>query len=124
MRGSYQSSDNERVGTMESAGRTNSDYQDLYNGLVRLHVLHHAAEEPIFGLGMIQELGRHGYRLGPGTMYPLLHSMERRGWLRSEKRMIDGHWRKVYLATAKGRSALAQARGYVRELFEEMCESK
>ena len=34
--------------------------RDLYSGLIRLHVLHHAAGEPIFGLGMIQELARHG----------------------------------------------------------------
>ncbi len=96
--------------------------QELYIGLVRLHVLHHAAEEPIFGLGIIQELGRHSYRLGPGTIYPLLHSMERRGWLRSEKRLVDSHHRKVYTATSAGRKALAQARRQVRELFEEMCE--
>jgi len=96
--------------------------QELYIGLVRLHVLHHAAEEPIFGLGMIQELGRHGYKLSPGTIYPLLHGMERRGWLRAEQRLVDGHNRKVYLATKAGRAALAQARRYVRELFEEMCE--
>lgn len=95
-------------------------HQDLYIGLVRLHVLHHAAEEPIFGLGIIHELGRHGYRLGPGTIYPLLHSMERRGWLRSRSRLMDGHQRKVYTATAAGRRALAEARDFVRELFEEM----
>lgn len=98
--------------------------QELYIGLVRLHVLHHAAEEPIFGLGMIQELGRHGYKLGPGTMYPLLHGMERRGWLRAQRKLVDGHNRKVYAATAAGRKALAQAHSYVRELFEEMCEGK
>ncbi len=97
--------------------------QELYIGLVRLHVLHHGAEEPIFGLGMIQELGRHGYRLGPGTIYPLLHGMERRGWLRSQKRLVKGHTRKVYTATPAGREALAQAREQVRELFKEMCES-
>jgi DNA-binding PadR family transcriptional regulator len=95
--------------------------QELYIGLVRLHVLHHAADEPIFGLGMIQELGRHGYRLGPGTIYPLLHGMEQRGWLRSRKRLVNGHHRKFYVATAAGRKALAQAREQVRELFEEMC---
>jgi PadR family transcriptional regulator len=95
--------------------------QELYTGLVRLHVLHHAAEEPIFGLGMIQELGRHGYRLGPGTIYPLLHSMEQRGWLRSRRQGVNGHNRKVYTATSTGRKVLAQAREYVRELFEEMC---
>jgi hypothetical protein len=32
--------------------------RDLYSGLIRLHVLHHAAEEPIFGLGMAEELDR------------------------------------------------------------------
>lgn len=35
--------------------------RDLYSGLIRLHVLHHAVEGPIFGLGMIEELARHGY---------------------------------------------------------------
>lgn len=102
--------------------RASGRNQELYIGLVRLHVLHHAAEEPIFGLGMIEELGRHGYRLGPGTIYPILHGMERRGWLRSEKRLANGHRRKVYAATAAGRRALAEARQQVRELFEEMCE--
>jgi len=105
------------------AGKRQSDrrIQELYIGLVRLHVLHHAAEEPIFGLGMMQELGRHGYRLGPGTIYPLLHGMERRGWLRSQTRLVNGRRRKVYMATPAGRRALDQARGQVRELFEEMC---
>jgi PadR family transcriptional regulator len=96
--------------------------QELYIGLVRLHVLHHAAEEPIFGLGIIHELGRHGYRLGPGTIYPLLHAMERRGWLRSKPKLVNRHRRKVYVATAAGRKALAHARTQVRELYEEMCE--
>ncbi|HEX4065170.1 MAG TPA: PadR family transcriptional regulator [Acidobacteriaceae bacterium] len=102
----------------ESARRN----QELSIGLVRLHVLHHAAEEPIFGLGMMQELGRHGYRLGPGTIYPLLHGMEQRGWLRSQNRLVNGHHRRSYVATAAGRRALAQAREQVRELYEEMCE--
>jgi hypothetical protein len=41
--------------------------RDLYSGLIRLHILHHAAEEPIFGLGMIEELARHGYRISAGS---------------------------------------------------------
>jgi PadR family transcriptional regulator, regulatory protein PadR len=98
--------------------------QELSSGLVRLHVLHHAAEESIFGLGIMQELGRHGYRLGPGTVYPLLHSMERRGWLQSRKQLVGGRNRRVYFATVAGRRALRQARRQVRELFEEMCEGR
>jgi PadR family transcriptional regulator PadR len=96
--------------------------QELYIGLVRLHVLHHAAEAPVFGLGMIEELGRHGYRLGPGTIYPLLHSMERRGWLQSSPTRVEGRRRRTYSATAAGRRALKGARIKVRELFEEMFE--
>ncbi|MGA2198058.1 MAG: PadR family transcriptional regulator [Bryobacteraceae bacterium] len=98
--------------------------QELYIGLVRLHVLHHAAEEPIFGLGIIRELGRHGYRLGPGTVYPLLHSMERRGWLRASVQLAEGRRRKAYAATAAGRHALKLARERVRELYEEMLEAE
>ena len=51
------------------------DDRDLY--LIRLHILHHAVEGPIFGLGMAEELARHGYRISPGTIYPLLHGLER-----------------------------------------------
>ncbi len=44
--------------------------KDLYGGLIRLHILHHAAEEPVFGLGIIEELRRHGYEMSAGTVYP------------------------------------------------------
>jgi putative addiction module component (TIGR02574 family) len=47
--------------------------RDLYSGLIRLHVLHHAAKEGIFGLGMIEELARHGYQISPGSLWPYLN---------------------------------------------------
>ena len=40
--------------------------KDLYGGMIRLHILHHAAKEPVFGLGIIEELRHHGYQLSPG----------------------------------------------------------
>ncbi len=104
------------------AKRKAAEYQELYVGLVRLHVLHHAAQEAVFGLGMIKELSRHGYRLGPGTMYPLLHSMERRGWLKSRAALVEGRQRKSYTATRAGKAALREGRMRVRELMEEMEE--
>src|SRR5208283_5183485 len=60
--------------------------RDLYSGLMRLHILHHAVEEPVFGLGMAEELARHGYRISPGTLYPLLHGLTRKGYLRATER--------------------------------------
>ena len=73
--------------------------RDLYSGLIRLHVLHHAAEEPIFGLGMIEELARHGYRISPGSLYPLLRSLEVKGYLESSTERNGKSIRKLYRAT-------------------------
>ncbi len=99
-----------------------SGHRELYSGLIRLHVLYHASKEPIFGLEMIEELGRHGYRLSPGTMYPLLHGLERRGLLRSSRAGRRSNSRLVYRATAAGRAALTVAKDKVRELFSELFE--
>ena len=98
--------------------------RDLYSGLIRLHVLHHAVEEPIFGLGMVEELGRHGYRISPGTLYPLLHSLEKKGYLRSAELRNGKSLRKVYRATPAGKRALIAVKGKVRELFRELIEGK
>ena len=101
-----------------------SDDRDLYSGLIRLHVLHHAAEEPICGLGMIEELARHGYRISPGSLYPLLHGLENKGYLKSTEIRNGKSLRKVYRATPQGRKALAAAKEKVRELFRELMEGR
>ncbi len=97
--------------------------QGLYSGLIRLHILHHACGEPIFGLGMIEELARHGYRLSPGTLYPIVHGMEKKGLLRSKQQQVNGKIRRVYSATPNGRRALQAAKQKVRELFGELFEA-
>jgi PadR family transcriptional regulator len=97
--------------------------QYLYSGLVRLHILYHACKGPVFGLAMIEELARHGYRLSPGTLYPLMHGLEEKGFLRSRRLQINGKVRRVYSATAAGRNALASGKERVRELFGELFEN-
>ena len=98
--------------------------RDLYSGLLRLHILHHAVEEPIFGLGMAEELARHGYKISLGTLYPLLHGLEKKGYLRSTVDRSGKSARKVYRATPLGRKALKAAKVKVRELFGELIENK
>jgi DNA-binding PadR family transcriptional regulator len=98
--------------------------RDLYSGLIRLHILHHAAEEPIFGLGMAEELARHGYKVSPGTLYPLLHGLEQKGYLSSSSQRLGKTVRRLYRATPTGRRALAAAKSKVRELFGELIEGK
>lgn len=96
--------------------------RDLYSGLIRLHVLHHAVEGPIFGLGMIEELARHGYRISPGSLYPLLQGLEKKGYLRSIEQRKGKSFRRVYRATPLGRKALLASKSKVRELFHELIE--
>jgi PadR family transcriptional regulator PadR len=91
-------------------------HQDLLKGLVRLHILHHASKEEFYGQWMIHELARHGYALSPGTLYPMLHALERSGYLRSRQERQGRTFRRIYRATALGREANKIAKVQVREL--------
>jgi len=94
--------------------------RELYGGLIRLHILHHASEGPIFGLAIIEELATHGYRLSPGTLYPMLHAMQRKGYLRARVERAGRGSRKVYQITRRGTAAFQEAREKVKELFGEL----
>jgi PadR family transcriptional regulator, regulatory protein PadR len=98
--------------------------REIFTGLIRIHVLVHAEHESLFGLAMMEELKRHGYRIGPGTLYPLLHGMERDGFLKSELKNITGRRRRLYKITSAGRKALKKARIMVDELHHELHEER
>jgi PadR family transcriptional regulator, regulatory protein PadR len=98
------------------------EYQDLLVGFVRLHILHHAAEGDLYGQWMIDELARHGYKMSAGTLYPMLHGMERKGYLKSHTKRGGRTYRRFYRATPLGRKALALVRTRMDELFSEIGE--
>lgn len=100
----------------------NMEFHDLLAGFVRIHILHHAAEGELYGQWLIEELARHGYRISPGTLYPMLQAMEERGYLTSREDSDGrlGRRRKIYTATPEGRRGLAVARGRLRELTGEV----
>ena len=98
-------------------------FREAFLGFIRVHLLHHAAQGRIFGVEMIHELGEHGYKLSPGTLYPILHAMEKAGYLRSEEEIAGGKLRKYYRATPSGRKALRELKKKIRELSDEIFES-
>lgn len=104
---------------MEAEG-VDSLVRDIFLAFVRVHLLHHAAEAPIYGTEMIEELARHGYRIGPGTMYPTLRALQKYGYLTEERRVVGGKVRKYYAITEAGQRALALLRPKVRELVGEV----
>jgi DNA-binding PadR family transcriptional regulator len=86
----------------------------------KIHILHHAAEpDGVYGQWMLEELGRHGYRLSPGTLYPLLARMARRGWIRAAKTARPRDPR-VYRITPAGSAVLERLRDSLGELQGEV----
>ena len=96
--------------------------RDVFLGFMRVHILHHAAQGPIFGLEMIEELRRHGYSIGPGTLYPMLHALEHASVLRSTQRLVVGKNRRYYRTTKLGDALLAELRVKLREFVDEILE--
>jgi len=87
----------------------------------KVHILHHAGEEPLHGQWMTLELRRHGYEISPGTLYPLLHRMERLGWLKSTCDPNGGRRaRRDYRLTNEGRKMLRVIREQLAELYGEV----
>jgi PadR family transcriptional regulator, regulatory protein PadR len=89
-------------------------HQEPLKGLIRLHILHHASIDEFYGQWMIHELARHGYTLSPGTLYPMLHQLERSGYLKSRDERLGRTYRRIYRATALGKEANRVAKIQVR----------
>lgn len=97
--------------------------RQFFLGFIKVHILHHAAEEEVYGLALIAELRRHGYELSPGKMYPVLHELEEAGYLRRIERVVNGKVRKYYRITPRGSLALSDARLKISELVGELLEA-
>lgn len=85
----------------------------------KIHILHHAAEQGVYGHWMLEELHRHGYRLSPGTLYPLLARMAQRGWLRADEPR-GARDARVYRITPSGAAVLQRLRASLAELQHEV----
>jgi DNA-binding PadR family transcriptional regulator len=89
-------------------------------GFIKIHILYHASKEPIYGVGIMEEIGRHGYAVSPGLIYPTLMSLEKQGLLKSNKHVIEGKVRKYYETTEKGLEVLDESKKKITELVNEV----
>jgi DNA-binding PadR family transcriptional regulator len=106
------------------AAEENRVIRDFFLGFIKIHILHHAAREPVYGLALLEELRRHGYTLSPGTLYPVLHGLEAAGYVRRHERVVAGKVRKYYVTTKEGRRALREAKHKIGELVHEVLEGR
>lgn len=92
----------------------------FYGGFVRLHILYHANKQPVCGAEIVDELKHHGYSLSPGTLYPILHQMEKAAYLTCAEQVVAGKRRKNYRITREGQALLEDAKDRLRELVSEV----
>ncbi|MCL4439125.1 MAG: PadR family transcriptional regulator [Firmicutes bacterium] len=95
-------------------------FREFFLGFIKIHILHHAEKEAVYGAYLIEELASHGYEIGPGTIYPTLHQMEKRGYLKKEEKLVMGKVRKYYHITPEGKKALTEVRAKIEELVSEI----
>lgn len=98
--------------------------REFFLGFVKIHILYHASKESIFGAEIAGELARHGYSVGPGTLYPALHRLEKQGLLESNSKVVNGKVRRYYRATPAGEVVLKQSREKIRELVDEVIKGE
>ncbi len=98
--------------------------RDIHLAFIKTHILYHASKEEVFGIGLIEELGRHGYRLGPGTLYPTLAKMQEAGLLTCASRVVRHKQRKYYRITDAGLELLNEVKIKLKELYNEVAKGK
>ncbi len=95
---------------------------EFFSSFIKIHVLHHSLKQEIFGSWMIEELEEHGYKISPGSMYPLLRNMENKGLLKSREEQTGKVLRKYYRITPQGKKELAEAKIKLKELIGEILD--
>jgi DNA-binding PadR family transcriptional regulator len=85
----------------------------------KIHILHHAREQGVYGQWMLEELHHHGYHLSPGTLYPMLSRMATRGWLQAAEPKRSKAAR-VYRLTPRGAEVLDRVHESLDELYREV----
>jgi len=99
-------------------------------GTLDMLILQIVSLEPVHGYGIAQRLeqiSRSVVQVNQGSLYPALHRLELKGWLKAEwKQSETGREAKFYALTASGRKQLAAEKnswarlaGAVRLIFNE-----
>jgi len=98
--------------------------RDWLLGNIEPLLLYLIFEQPMYGYQIIKELETRSqgyFKFKEGTLYPVLHRLEREGLIRGQWQTLpSGRQRKYYHITDKGRSALAERQSQWREFLTAM----
>ena len=88
--------------------RTNPDFQ---NGVPELLILKLLAQQEMYGYQLVKAIQRatqESLTYGEGSIYPVLHGLEKRKQVRTRQEEVSGRVRTYYKLTASGRKRLEQ----------------
>jgi PadR family transcriptional regulator, regulatory protein PadR len=79
----------------------------LTKGLLDMIILEYLGQESMHGYQVIKKIRKNfGVYFGPSTIYPLLGTLEKKGYVKSAWNMNSERPRKVYTLTSEGRNIL------------------
>ncbi|MGN0514816.1 MAG: PadR family transcriptional regulator [Lachnospiraceae bacterium] len=98
--------------------------KSLISGSMTLLILKLLSEREMYGYEMIETLrskSNNVFELKAGTLYPLLHGLEEKGFVTSKECEVGGKIRKYYFITKSGRGELAQKESEWKEYQSAVC---
>jgi len=94
--------------------------QRFSKNFLEIHILRLIQKKPMWGYKIIKQTQELlGVKLRHGAVYPLLNSLEARGFLRSRKEVKGRRVRKIYEITSKGMQLTEAYYEYLREQLQK-----
>lgn len=95
--------------------------QRVTRNFLDILILRLTQTEPMWGYKIIKTIQRlFGIRIRHGALYPLLNSMEAKGFVRSRKMAKGGRVRKVYEITSKGTQLVDAYYDFLKEQLQRL----
>lgn len=102
--------------------------KSLISGSTAMLILKLLEEKEMYGYEMIETLrekSQNVFELRAGTLYPLLHQLEKNGCLISREKEVHGKIRKYYAVTGRGKKELEKRQSdwkqYVKAVTDVIC---
>ncbi len=92
----------------------------FWQGILKFFVLHQAAQSPVYGGKLKKQLQDWDYDISPGSLYPMLHALEKAMLLKSRVKIFKGRARKYYDITDEGRAVLAEVQEELADVLTRM----
>jgi len=93
--------------------------QRITKNLLDIQILKLINTEPMWGYKIKKEVEtKFGVKLRHGALYPLLNSLEQKGFLTSQKQQQGGRTRKVYTITKKGKKYIETYHNILKEQIQ------